>query len=377
MSTARFDAFARGEIVGMRRAGASREEIRKAITKKDGSTPSLRAVAGVLAKQAEEPEWRGEDSAAGGRPRHLTPAQEKVVERLVFKERGQAKVTVPYCRKRLPFLRDVSKDTARRTLYRAGLAWLRRRKKAAVPKKWRQKRVAHCRWLLAQPRRVLRRFAYTDGTTFYLARGLVEHENKKRAALGPSVWRMASGKDGLWHDNVGPSLYAKSQGLPMKIWGFFADGCLQYYVLPADGARKTTNMNGDRYNWLVGHKFEEWRRACFGDNQRVSLVQDHERCLWRDDNLAALTAAGCDVVKGHPKYSPDLNAIEGWWARLRTRLEETAPVDFEGRAAFLQRLRRTVTWMNTHWRLDGRELCTNQKERATEIRELHGAKCHF
>ena len=83
------------------------------------------------------------------------------------------------------------------------------------------------------------------------------------------------------------------------------------------------------------------------------------------------------MVDTHPKYSPDLNAIEGWWATLRARLEETAPAEFESRAVFLTRLRRTVSWLNANRRAQGRELCTNQKLRATEIRKLHGAKCRF
>ena len=89
----------------------------------------------------------------------------------------------------------------------------------------------------------MRRFAYTDGTTFYLARGHVDKHDKNRAALGPHVWRMANGNDGLWDENVGPSLYAKAQGLPVKIWGMFANGKLFYHVLPKDKARKITNMN--------------------------------------------------------------------------------------------------------------------------------------
>ena len=48
----------------------------------------------------------------------------------------------------------------------------------------------------------------------------------------------------------------------------------------------------------------------------------------------------------------------------------------ETREDFLRR-RRTVTWMNVHWRDEGRVLCTNQHVRATEVRELHGAKCRF
>ena len=48
--------------------------------------------------------------------------------------------------------------------------------------------------------------------------------NLKPTALGKHVWRMANGKDGIWDKNVGPSLYAKSQALRVKIWGFFGNG---------------------------------------------------------------------------------------------------------------------------------------------------------
>ena len=230
---------------------------------------------------------------------------------------------------------------------------------------------------MKQPHRNLKRFAYTDGATIYLARDPVEHDDKKRAALGPSVWRMSSGKDGLWGDNVGQSLYPKALGLPVNIWGLFADGRLEYHVLPADGAKKTTHMNGDRYNQLIEGKFASWREKCFGDRKGAFLIQDHERCLWRKDNLDAIRAAGFTLVKQHPKYSPDLNAIEGWWACLRKRLEATAPQTTENRHEFLRRLRRTVTWLNAHRRTQGRFLCTNQKQRAKEIRMLHGAKSRW
>ena len=70
----------------------------------------------------------------------------------------------------------------------------------------------YCAWVLKQRQTFLDSFAYTDGTTFYLARGPAENEAKQRVALGPCVWRMASGKDGLWDENVGPSLYAKWVG---------------------------------------------------------------------------------------------------------------------------------------------------------------------
>ena len=88
--------------------------------------------------------------------------------------------------------------------------------------------------------------------------------------FGKYVWRMANGKDGLWEANVGPSCYAKSQGLPVKIWGMFARGRLHYVVLPKDGPTKTAHMNGARYNKVVQTHFSKWRRSRLFPGARLS-----------------------------------------------------------------------------------------------------------
>ena len=375
---ARLDAFTRGQIVGLRQAGKTRGEITRLVRKKDGKRPTVRSVDNVLSKKKADPTWHGEDSSAGGRPPSLSAVQLRQLSRLVFQERGKAVVTAAYCMKKLPCLREVTRQTVRNALHAAGLAWLRRRQKASVPSSYRVTREEYCRWTLRQSQACLNRFAYTDGTSFYLARGQLELAGKQRAALGPCVWRMASGKDGLWDENVGPSLYAKAQGRPVKIWGLFADGLLFYHVLPVDAEKKTTNMNAARYQKLVQSKFASWRRSAFRSaSVRPILVQDHERCLWKGSSLKALKGAGFNVLKNYPKCSPDLNAIEGWWRRLRQRLEETAPTAHESRPDFLKRLRRTVVRMNAQLRPEGRKLCRNQKERAKAVLLLRGAKCKW
>ena len=106
-SYSRLSPFARGQICAFRKAGWKRGQICKTIKKKDGIHPCLRAVAAVLRMHAVEPNWEGKDSEAGGRPRALTAKQAKELVDLVFVERGTAKVTIPYCRRRLASLRKV------------------------------------------------------------------------------------------------------------------------------------------------------------------------------------------------------------------------------------------------------------------------------
>ena len=106
-------------------------------------------------------------------------------------------------------------------------------------------------------------------------------------------------------------------------------------------------------------------------------MHNHAKCLWTRKSLAALQAAGFDVLENFPKSPPDLNAIEAWWHRLRERLESTAPTAMESRPAFLLRLRRTVHWLNDNWHDDALALATNQKERAASVKDLGGARCEW
>ena len=140
MSAARLDAFARGMICGLAEGGFKQEESVARVKKKDGSHPTLRAVEATLAKARDGPDWRGTDTTAGGRPRELSADEEKQLVDLVFAERGHAKVTTSYRKRRLPFLRRMSKQATCNALHRAGFAWLRRRKKTVVPPDWRPRR---------------------------------------------------------------------------------------------------------------------------------------------------------------------------------------------------------------------------------------------
>ena len=376
-SYCRMNPFTRGMVWGMHLAGMRREDMLSLVQKSDGAEPALQTIDTIIAKKKSDPEWNGENEAKSGRPPALTAEKQKLLVNFVFKHRGKAKVTIPFCKKCLVFLRKVCDTTVERALHSAGLTWMTRRAKSWVPGPSKEARLIYADWLLARHQHTLDRFAYTDGTTFYLARGPGEHDEKQRAALGRFVWRMVTGKDGLFDDNIGASLYAKAQGLPVKIWGFFCNGRLEYYVLPADGPKKTTHMTGDRYEWLIQSKFAEWRESCFSNGSPVRLVQDHERCLWQSRNLTAMRKAGCDVVENFPKHSPDLNAIEGQWRVLRVRLEATAPTEFESRADFLVRLRRAVHWLNENKHDDALRLCTNQKERANDVHKLLGAKTRW
>ena len=115
---------------------------------------------------------------------------DKAIKNLVFKNRGRVKATVKLVKKKLKAARKVSDRTVARRLVESGLAWLRRRKKTILTKVHRAARVVFAKWVLAQGAEVLRRWAYTDGTTFYLARSEPEKTASGRMALGGFVWRI-------------------------------------------------------------------------------------------------------------------------------------------------------------------------------------------
>ena len=102
--------------------------------------------------------------------------------------------------------------------------------------------------------------------------------------------------------------------------------------------------------------------------------QDHHT---NEDTIAAEAKPGCMQVPKYPKSSPDLNAIESWWRKLKLYLEENEPTLIESREAFLRRLRRAVDHLNKKCRAQGRILCRNQKQRAKECLALHGARTRW
>ena len=164
----------------------------------------------------------------------------------------------------------------------------------------------------------LDKWAYSDGTVFYLDRSAAEVESSKRAALGRCVWRKADCTDALYADCVGPSAYKKAQGVPVRVWGLLAAGELHVTILQEDQV-----MNRWTYASIIRRYFPQWLQGC------DQLVQDYERCLRCDEPLQELKEIGVQVVPDYPKCSQDLNAIENAWKLLRDRLYDTLPTEME------------------------------------------------
>ena len=107
-----------------------------------GQPGNLRAVDAILAHARADPAYAGTNSSAGGRRRELSPSEETQLQRFLEAEVGVSRVTIPFCRKRLPFLRRLFEESVRLALRRLGLAWRLRRCTTAVLKKHRSSRVA-------------------------------------------------------------------------------------------------------------------------------------------------------------------------------------------------------------------------------------------
>jgi hypothetical protein len=306
-------------------------------------------------KLRDDPHWRGEREKGFGAPRKTTKKQDKQMVAWLLKERGKQKVTVSRLKKQFPYLRKLSDTLVEERLDDAHLKYLRRRRKCIVTSAYLQGRVDYCQGVKRKHASTLDKWAYTDGTVYYLDSCDVEHQHSKRRSLGTHVWRRSDNKDALYEECIGPSSYSKGQGIPLRVWGMLASGRLHIHIL-----EEGDTMNKDLYTELIEDKFEGWCGNC------EYLVCDYERCLRSAEALHALTKTSLKLLEGYPKVSQDFNAIENAWAILKERLDQTMPVKLETRADFVIRLRAAVKWANQCRSEQLWYLSTNQKERAEE-----------
>ena len=215
---ARLSPLAKGRLIGLYESGLKRSDVLEQVHKKDGTSAGVRTLSRIVKRFQDDPEWDGvEHRDAGGRPRDVTEAQEKKILKILVRDVGKCVVSANYVRKLLPEIRHVRERTVQRTFHRLGYDYLYRRNKAAIGSKYKPDRLKYCDWLLKQDQLFLNKFAYVDGTTFFLPRTEEEQRDKERAALGPRGWRLADGSDGLEDANIGPSAYAKCQGISVRI----------------------------------------------------------------------------------------------------------------------------------------------------------------
>ena len=213
----------------------------------------------------------------------------------------------------------------------------------------------YCQGVKRKRQETLQKWAYTDGTTFFLDKTEDELEHSQIRALGTHVWRRSDNRDAMMQECLGPSSYNKGQGSPVRVWGMLASGGLHVHVLEQDEV-----MNSLLYSELIEDKFTDWCGDC------EYLVCDYERCLRSDEALHALSKTPLKLVHPYPRVSQDFNAIENAWAMLKDRLLETQPTHLEHRDDFTRRLHASVKWMNKCRSARLWELSTNQKIRADE-----------
>ena len=129
----------------------------------------------------------------------------------------------------------------------------------------------------------------------------------------------------------------------------------------------------------VKRSCKAWEKKMFprAGSTKLPIVKDFEKFLRQRRNIKAEEAAGLKTLPQHAKLAPDLNAMENVWDLIQDRLLPTAPVEMDSRTEFIKRLRRTVTWMNTHAKVQIRGVCWNQQKRAAHVLKLSGARCRW
>ena len=155
---------------------------------------------------------------------------------------------------------------------------MRRRNKSLVTAGYLDKRISYCESVKRKADEMLLKWAYTDGTVYYLDRSQEEAEDSKGRSLGTHVWRRSDNRDAMYQECIGPSAYSKGQGTPCKVWGFLACGVLHIHVL-----EEGESMDADLYTELVDEKFDECEsmpnagpvRASRLSSQRMSVTTTH------------------------------------------------------------------------------------------------------
>ena len=78
------------------------------------------------------------------------------------------------------------------------------------------------------------------------------------------------------------------------------------YFLPAG-----ETMNRWQYDWIIRHKFEGWMNRVWSGGAAASpLIQDHEKCLWKEEARAPMPAVGIKLFEKSPNFSQDISPIE-------------------------------------------------------------------
>ena len=356
MTTYQFTPFEVGQVKAHMEHGLGCTTIMTKVKKPNGKDfYSETAIRNCMSKLEQDPTWRGEREDGSGAPRKTNEKQDKQIEKWVYDKRGEEKVSARSLKKEFPFLRKLSDKLVYSRLDDANLKYLRRRRKSLVEKKYLQPRVDYCHGVKRKHEETLEKWAYTDGTVWYLDRTEEEAENSKRRSLGPMVWRRSDNKDAMNQDCLGPSSYSKAQGTPVKVWGMLACGVVHIHILELGDT-----MNNMLYAELVEDKFEDWCGNC------EWLVCDYEGCIRSADALHALSKTPLRLLDPYPVSAQDFNAMENVWDILRERLNLNQPRHKETREEFIKRLRAAVRWANEHRADQLWYLSTNQKERADE-----------
>lgn len=171
-SHARLTPFQRGMVYMGSLAGMSLSDIAEKVRKSGGGSPSKSVVKDTIAQARANggSSWDGVLRGGAGRPRKTGGALDKEIASMVTKKRGSAQVTAAYVHKVVKAARKTTVRTIQRRLREAGLRWLRRRRKTLLSKDHLSARLSWAAFVHSRTSLMLSRWAYTDGTAFYLAR---------------------------------------------------------------------------------------------------------------------------------------------------------------------------------------------------------------
>jgi transposase len=238
-----------------------------------------------------------------GRPRLLTPRDERDLVKIVRKEPTTRPSTLRNALHRTNN-HVISTRTVQRTLHRAGLVAARMRRKPRLKPEQRRARLKWAKEYAQKPADFWDTVIFSDESSFH------SHETMR----GKYVWRYQ-------HEDLEPGFVletSKFGGSKLQVWGCLTSQGVGWACALPEGLDSETYLGilKEELTATIAHYFKSFKGVVFQQDGAGVHTANKVKEYFQKQKYSVLP---------WPAHSPDLSPIENLWADLKRRLVEKHP----------------------------------------------------